>query len=145
MLKSANAAGRPYVVYASDETVPRIYNFNNSPGHIIGLRTPDTKLGVYSNWTQATTEIAMDGTMEFEFYDYSTPGGRLELVNRKRDPAAAALYSALLGDVLPNELRAPLPASLLGQQTVVRDRYLLYVDLVNGTSKPDLPFRIGDL
>jgi uncharacterized sulfatase len=145
MLKSANAAGRPYVVYTSDETVPRIYNFNNSPGHIIGLRTPDAKLGVYSNWTQATTSIAMDGTMEFEFYDYSTPGGRLELANRKRDPAAAALYSALLGDVLPNELRAPLPASLLGQQTVVRDRYLLYVDLVNGTSKPDLPFRIGDL
>ncbi|SAL00503.1 arylsulfatase A like protein [Caballeronia arationis] len=145
MLKSANAAGRPYVVYTSDEVVPRIYNFNDSPGHIIGLRTSDAKLGVYSNWTQATTNIAMDGTMEFEFYDYSTPGGRLELANRKRDPKAAALYSALLGDVLPNELRAPLPASLLGQQTVVRDRYLLYVDLVNGTSKSDLPFRIGDL
>ena len=145
MLKSGEAQGRPYVVYTSDETVPRVYNFNNSPGHIIGLRTPGAKLGVYSNWTQATTDIAMDGTMEFEYYDYSTPGGRLEQVNKKSDPAASALYSMLLADVIPNELRAPLPSSLLAQQTIVRDRYLQYVNLVNGTAKSDLPFRIGDL
>jgi hypothetical protein len=87
----------------------------------------------------------MDGTMEFEYYDYSTPGGRLEQVNKKSDPAAAALYSMLLADVIPNELRAPLPSSLLAQQTIVRDRYLQYVNLVNGTAKSDLPFRIGDL
>lgn len=144
MLRSRLAPGRPYVVQTSDEIVPLIYNFNNSPGHIIGLRTTDAKLGVYSNWTQSTTDLATDGTMEFEYYDYSSRGGRLELVNRKNDPAAAALYAALLADVLPNELRAPLPASLIGQQTVEKARYLSYVNLINGVSKPDLPFHIGD-
>src|SRR5260370_16595343 len=110
MLKSGEAQGRPYVVYTSDETVPHVYNFNSSPGHIIGLRTPGAKLGVYSNWTQATTDIAMDGTMEFEYYDYSTPGGRLEQVNKKSNPPPPALHSIWLPPVIPDQLRAPPPS-----------------------------------
>lgn len=49
MLKSASAPGRPYVVFASDETVPEVLNFNSSASHIIGVRTDAGKLGTYSN------------------------------------------------------------------------------------------------
>jgi arylsulfatase A-like enzyme len=45
MLQSADAAGRPYVVFATDEVVPKLFNFNNSPGQpwvsgvpIVGIR-----------------------------------------------------------------------------------------------------------
>jgi hypothetical protein len=66
---------------------------------------------VYANWVPGTTDIAFDSTIEIEYYDYSTPGGRAETHNRKNDPRAAVLYRALLQDILPKDLRAPLPAS----------------------------------
>lgn len=148
MLKSARAPGRPYVVFTSDEAVPKVYNFNNSPSHVIGLRTANAKLGVYANWVPGGNSLAFDGTMEFEYYDYSTPGGRAETDNRKlRDPGAAALYGLLLHRVLPDELRAPLPPDLVAAQTVAAKLYLDYVNLINGgtLTATDFPFRIGDV
>ncbi|MGH7114845.1 MAG: sulfatase-like hydrolase/transferase [Stellaceae bacterium] len=148
MLKSAHAPGRPYVVFTSDEAVPHAYNFNDSPGHVIGLRTAKAKLGVYANWLPGGNSLAFDGTMELEYYDYTTPGGRAETDNRQlRDPGAAALYALLLHHVLPNELRAPLPPSLVPAQRVAEKLYLDYVSLINGGSltATDCPFRIGDI
>ncbi len=46
MLKSASAPGRPYVLYATDEIAPKFFNYLNAPTHVLGLRTPDAKLGV---------------------------------------------------------------------------------------------------
>src|SRR5215831_12208807 len=71
MLKSAGAPGRPYVLYATDEIAGNIYNFNNSPTNILGLRTEDTKLGVYTKWVPLTSRI-IPSSIELEFYDYST-------------------------------------------------------------------------
>jgi Sulfatase len=120
MLKSANAPGRPYVVFATDETVPDVYNFNNSPNHIIGVRTAEAKFGLYAKWAPGTTDISFDDA-ETEFYDYATPGGRAETDNRKDDPRAAILYRALWQDILPNELHAPLPLRF-GQPKQSRER-----------------------
>ncbi|HEY3908563.1 MAG TPA: sulfatase-like hydrolase/transferase [Stellaceae bacterium] len=148
MLKSADAAGRLYVVFTSDEAVPNAFNFNGSPGHLIGLRTVNAKLGVYANWVPGGNSLAFDGTMEFEYYDYATPGGRAETDNRgRRDPGAALLYALLLHRVLPDELRAPLPPSLVPAQTVAANLYLDYVNLINSGSlgATDFPFRIGDI
>jgi hypothetical protein len=58
MLKSARAPERPYVVFVDDDPAPQLYNFNNSRPHIIGLRTPVAKLGVYADWVSGTTRIA---------------------------------------------------------------------------------------
>jgi hypothetical protein len=149
MLQSASAPGRPYVVFADDDPSPKVYNFNNSPVHIIGLRTPDAKLGVYADWVPGTTDINPN-TIELEYYDYATPGGVLETVSTPHDPAAAALLTALLTDVLPNELRAALPASLVQPQTLAKTEYLAYVDLINAiTTREDtvavLPLTVGDV
>ena len=144
MLQSAGAPGRPYVVFTTDEPTPTVYNFNNSPGHIIGLRTPEAKLGVYADWVTATTDIRPD-SIQLEYYDYQTPGGRLEIDNRKNDPNAAYLLDTLLTDVLPNELRAPLPSSLIPEQEKAKARYLSYQDAIDQIDKSQLPFAIGDL
>ncbi len=145
MLKSADARGRPYVVFATDETVPNLYNFNNAPAHVIGVRTQNAKLGVYANWAAGTTDIAFDGTLETEYYDYSTPRGRLEIDNRKHEPGAALLYQALLHDILPHELRAPLPLSYVAAQTVAKNLYIDYVNLINQATASALPIEIGDV
>jgi arylsulfatase A-like enzyme len=149
MLQSASAPGRPYVVFATDEPVPQIYNFNGSPHHIIGLRTPDAKLGVYADWVSGTTAIN-HRSIELEYYDYSTPGGLLETHNRKHDPARLRLLAALLTDVLPNKLRAPLPARFVPAQTLAKTEYLAYVDLINKITTLEetvavLPITVGDI
>jgi arylsulfatase A-like enzyme len=149
MLQSASAPGRPYVVFADDDPGAQLYNFNTSPAHIIGLRTPVAKLGVYADWVPGTTRIS-PSNLELEYYDYTTPGGLLETDNRKDDPAAIPLLVALLTDVLPNELQAPLPAGFVPAQTTAKTEYLGYVDLLNAiTTLEDtvaiLPTVVGDV
>jgi hypothetical protein len=147
MLQSADAGGRPYVVFTTDEVVPPLFNFNNSGGHIIGVRTPDAKLGVYSHWRQGTTDIDFNQPIEFEYYDYSTAGGRAETDNTysKDNPAAQALYSLLLTDILPNELRGPLPSIYVPAQTTAKLQYITYTELVKFYGIGQLPFSIGDI
>jgi hypothetical protein len=149
MLQSASAPGRPYVVFTDDDPAPQVYNFNSSPVHIIGLRTPVAKLGVYADWIPGTTLIA-PSTIQLEYYDYTTPGGLLETDNRKGDPDAIPLLVTLLTDVLPNELRAPLPRRFVPAQTVAKGEYLTYVDLVNSITTVEdtvavLPLTVGDV
>jgi len=112
MLKSAGAPGRPYVLYATGEIAGNIYNFDNSPTNILGLRTEDTKLGVYTKWVPLTSRI-IPSSIELEFYDYSTKDGILELDNTAdTDPRAKAMEANLLNNLLPNELQQPLPGAL---------------------------------
>src|SRR5262249_16655032 len=152
MLQSASAPGRPYVVFADDDPAPRVYNFNGSTAHIIRLRTPDAKLGVYVDWLPGTTDIDPNtiNLDNLEYYDYRTPGGRLETENRKNDAAAQVLLTALLTNVLPNELRAPLPDAFVPAQTQAKNEYLAYVALINAiTTREDtvaiLPITVGDV
>ena len=125
--------------------MPRLYNFNNSPGHITGVRTPDGKLGIYANWKRGTTNIAFDNTLETEYYNYATPDGRAETHNTNHQNAARQLYQQLVNDILPNELRAPLPPTYVPAQAFAKVRYLTYVELINTLTSGDLPLSIGDV
>lgn len=106
MLRSAEAPGRNFVLLASDEASPELNARYNM--HLLGLRTPEFKLGTYSQWHPGTTTIVRN-TMETEFYDYSVPGGRHELHNDPNDPRVPATLAKLLDVLIPGEHQALLP------------------------------------
>ncbi|WP_159711775.1 sulfatase-like hydrolase/transferase, partial [Geminicoccus flavidas] len=89
MLRSAKARGRRYVLLATDEQVPGYLNPEEAPLHLVGVRTQDFKLGLYTDWRQDTTRIDRS-SIAAEFYDYTTARGRAELDNQPDDPRALA-------------------------------------------------------
>ncbi len=131
MLKSNDAPGRSYVLYATDEIVPDYFNFvfNGAPLNIFGLRTDDTKLGVYAKWTPLTATI-IPSSIELEFYDYSTTEGQLELDNlafsNPSDPRIQSMKQLLLNDLIPNELQETLPGALGGVQAASKLAHLIF-------------------
>ncbi len=134
MLKSANAPGRPYVLYATDEIVPDvfIFDFNRASTHVLGLRKEETKLGVYDKWLPLTSRM-IPQSVELEYYDYSTEGGRLELDNLAKngnDPRAKAEYELLVREIIPNELQEPLPPPLRTEQEKSKIAHLLYREYI---------------
>lgn len=131
MLRSATAPGRRYVLLATDELVLGQFNYNQSPLHLVGLRTPDCKLGTYARWTLPDAEVDRE-TLELEFYDYATDGGRAELENRPNDPRVKPMLQTLLQELVPNELRAPLPGRLSDVQRLARERFLAFERLIDG-------------
>jgi len=128
MLKSANAPGRPYVLLATDELIPARLNFNNSPIHIVGVRTEGAKLGTYAKWVDRTAQIMPD-SVELEFYDYATEQGLAELASTPGDPRAQELLR-LLERLIPEELQERLPGALGLVQDVQRELYLLLAQQV---------------
>ena len=148
MLQSSQAAGRDYVLLATDDSGIPYYNFNQSPLHLIGVRTQELKFGIYANWQGNTAQIANDSTLETEFYDYATAGGQAELDNistiNPSDPRIPQLEQLLLGDLIPNVLRAPLPGALGVAQNLSKVAYLAYAALIknynptNSSSVADL-------
>ena len=125
MLKSAGAAGRPYVLFATDEIAPGYYNYLNAPTHILGLRTAETKLGAYADWIPLSSTIDQR-SKELEFYDYSTTDGQLELDNKPADPRAMAMFQELLNEIIPNEMQQPLPPPLRAQQLASKAAHMAY-------------------
>jgi uncharacterized sulfatase len=144
MLKSADAPGRRYVLYATDEIAPDYFNFNRAPTHVLGLRTEDTKLGVYSKWVPLTSHIIRP-SVELEFYDYSTERGRLELDNLAlhHDPREYAAYLRLINVLLPQEMQELLPPPLRGQQEKSKIAHLIFRELIQ--LKPSGDWKRGDL
>ena len=130
MLRSASAPGRPYVLLATDEIVPGYFFYNGPPPlHVAALRTQGAKLGTYSTWNPVTGQI-LPGSTQVEFYDYATKEGMLELANTPGDPRAQPLLDLLLNDLIPNELRAPLPGRYGVAQTASKAAYLLFQALL---------------
>ncbi|HEY4046316.1 MAG TPA: sulfatase-like hydrolase/transferase [Acidobacteriaceae bacterium] len=125
MLKSKDAPGRPYVLLATDEIAPNVYNFNSAPTHVLGFRTDEYKFGISAPWFPTTSDIVMDRG-ELEFYDYSTTGGQMELINTLDDPRAQQTLAALLNNIIPNELQQPLPPRLRLQQLGSKAAHLIY-------------------
>lgn len=118
VLQDPDAPGRDYVLHATDEDGynygPILFPFmQDAPFHVLGLVTEDAKLGVYTNWADDSFEIQSAG-QELEFYDYTTEEGRLELVNTAspQNQRFAELYQLFMTELVPNELRAPLPDTL---------------------------------
>ena len=130
MLKSGDAPGRPYVLFATDEIAPAFFNFNSAPTHVLGLRTDETKLGVYADWNPFSSTINT-GSVQLEFYDYSTHRGRLELDNMPDDPRAQAGLQSLLSNIIPNELQQDLPGALRLQQIKSEIAHLAFRALID--------------
>ena len=133
VLRSNRERGRRALVMATDEVVPIEFNFNKSPRYILGLRTPTSKLGLYSDWLPGTATIDPK-TIELEYYDYATERGRLELDNTPDDPRAKVLAQQLLQKYVPTAMEAPLPGALKGVSALAKDQFLAFVaalDLLN--------------
>jgi arylsulfatase A-like enzyme len=111
----AAAPGRPWVLHATDEDVTEFaadLHDAEAPRHVVALRTPQGKLGVYSNWSPESIEVEQAG-QEVELYDYSSSIGQAELANEAGSSALEEeLRSTLEDDAIPNELHASLPGYL---------------------------------
>ncbi len=114
------AAGRRFVLHATDEDVTEFAvepYAASAPRHVVALRSQRGKLALYSNWRAGSLAVEPAG-QEFELYDYSTAGGRLELLNSAGSSGSLEeeLWVTLEEQALPGELRAPLPVSLRAAQ-----------------------------
>jgi len=143
MLKSKDAPGRPYVLHATDEIAPNVFNFNSAPTHVLGFRTDEFKFGISAPWHKLTSDIILNQG-QLEFYDYSTTRGQLELDNKLTDPRVQPTLTALVTDIIPNELQQPLPGnpldptSLRAQQLASKLAHLLYRDILEYMDSPTL-------
>ncbi len=113
--RDPGAVGRDWVLHATDEDITEFartpYPYY-APRHVVALRTPKSKLAVYSNWRPGTIEPLAEG-QETEFYDYSTPEGRMELSAQGNGSAHLDALTATLHErAIPDELRAPVPPAL---------------------------------
>ena len=121
MLRSAQAPGRDYVLLAANEVLPAENQKRRQ--HLLALRTQHLKLGTYAKWSRGTTTVSKR-SLETEFYDYGTAGGRAEVSNTPDDPRAARALASLLDNLIPNELEAPLPAAYAEAQAAAKRAYL---------------------
>ena len=137
MLKSADAPGRNYALLATDEVVPGWLNFNQAPTHILGVVTDLGKFATYSHWWPSTDTVRRI-SMETELYDYTTAAGRAETQNLSRSLVNTLAANVLLDQLLPNELRAPLPEELRAAQLKAKEWYLAYEKL-NAVLPPKAP------
>lgn len=140
MLQSAKAPGRPYALLAIDELAPGWLNFNHSPGHILGIQVQAGKLVTYANWNPVTGEV-LKSNLETELYDYDSLEGREEMRNLSVTPGSDALLQPVLNllfdQILPDELRAPLPGALQTVQALAKDQYLMLQALVSRQQPPN--------
>jgi uncharacterized sulfatase len=139
ILRDAGAAGRPYAVYSSDEHfIPAAVNYLQAPEHVVGLAFPEGKLAVYAHWFPETEHPLFKIT---EYYDYATEDGRLELASTAGSEIAKAAVELLNKEVIPNELRAPLPLCYLIPQKKALLKYWEWVLLLDTAS--ELVLKVG--
>jgi arylsulfatase A-like enzyme len=114
-----SAPGRPWIAHVTDEITTEFAPTNyarGTPRHVIAMRTPHAKYATYSHWKRHSNEITLHA-QEHELYDYSTQHGRLELQNLTGlSPIEDRLRHTLEHDVIPHEIRQPLPARLAAVQ-----------------------------
>lgn len=146
VLASKDAPGREYTVYTSDEFVNRLLNYNAAPTHIASVFTGSEKLGFYRYWAPRSTTPLAEG-QEVEFYDHATPAGAAETENRPDDPRVQTLLERWDNDILPNEVRKPLPESLRAAQEETRQVYLAFLEVLDDIDGMDvrqtLSFNMG--
>ncbi|MBX3167786.1 MAG: sulfatase-like hydrolase/transferase [Candidatus Eremiobacteraeota bacterium] len=136
VVRSSSAPGRESACFTSDEFVQRVLNFNLSPTHIMAMLLAQSKLVTYSFWAPTSTRPVPLGR-EVEFYDYTSESGREELNNQNQDPQVEAQLEQLFNQLLPNEVRKPLPASLTSVQSQKEQEYIAYASLVDDLSDKD--------
>jgi arylsulfatase A-like enzyme len=136
MLKSASASGRSHILFSTDESVDDVLDFANAPDiygnqtpfHVLGMVNASGKVGIYSNWLPGSSDILTVG-QEFEYYaeSYTIEGNHSETNNTYGSVLAGSVMAQdLLKNYLPNEMRAPLPASLASAQANAKEQLLAY-------------------
>jgi arylsulfatase A-like enzyme len=147
MLASPSAAGRPYVLYSTDEVFPNILP-SSIPTHVLSYRTADFKFNAYSFWQsdvqgpgQGPCVINPAG-QQFELYDYDGADagqagdtGEMNNVYCTNTALASASQTALLGSnsqggLLASDLQATVDPSLVPAQVAAKAAYLAYVPVV---------------
>ena len=113
------APGRRWIAHVTDEVTtefaPTSYA-RATPRHVIAMRTPRAKYATYSHWRPNSNEITLHA-QEHELYDYSTEHGRMELQNLAGlSPLESKLRRTLEDEVIPREVRRPLPGLLAAAQ-----------------------------
>jgi arylsulfatase A-like enzyme len=131
ILLNPGTPGRNYVLHTTDENWAPEEKTKSTydadiPLHAIGYRTPAAKLGLYSFWDKDTINIAPKG-YELEFYDYSTPEGALEVKSTPASSSAKDYHDSLINQVIPNELRQPLPSAMQSYQQEAVAAYVAYL------------------
>nr|WP_041408131.1 sulfatase-like hydrolase/transferase [Segniliparus rotundus] len=106
--------GREWIAHTTDEIGGN--HSGDAPGHIVGVRTPDAKAGLYSSWKDGAAQIDPNGPQDREFYDYTTEDGRLELTAQTGQGPKEQQHHDLLQKVLAEEISQPLPAFLKAAQ-----------------------------
>lgn len=138
LLRDPRGRGREYLLFATDEILPRAMNYSNSPLHLLGVQTRDAKLCTYSYWRPGSTTPLNKG-MELEFYDYDTEGGRSELHSTPDSPRAKALLHKLVNRYVPHEMQAPLPTFELRRAAHrAQEAYIAFQALANAQSAQQL-------
>ncbi|WP_301119355.1 sulfatase-like hydrolase/transferase [Mycolicibacterium fortuitum] len=133
MAADATAPGRQWIAHATDDmsveemaalmksplakkffgtSGPAMEIPTSAPSHIVAVRTPEAKLGMYTYWKPGTMDIDTSRPSHHELYDYATDSGVQELDNVAGRSAKQADLQALLDHQVLPELRAPLPAFL---------------------------------
>ncbi|RMI35278.1 sulfatase-like hydrolase/transferase [Nocardia stercoris] len=111
--RDSGAVGRPWVLHTTDEhsiEEAAVRFDDNAPGHVIALRTADAKFVRYSHWVPGCPQIDTTAPEEYELYDYSTDGGRLELDNIAAIGSGLRdTMSRLHDQAIDSELHEPLP------------------------------------
>ncbi|MFR9749491.1 sulfatase-like hydrolase/transferase [Nocardia sp. 004] len=135
LCRNSGAAGRPWVAHTTDEAsieeAAMLFN-QNAPGHVAMVRTAEAKFTSYSHWVKNQIRIDAAQPQEFELYDYSTDGGRLELDNQNEtgNPLRGTM-EPLLDNVIRNEIQQPLPPYLkAAQEEGISDYFAARSDLL---------------
>ncbi len=127
ILTNPRAAGRRYVLHATDEIVTEFAVETyaaNAPLHVVALRTARAKYVTYSNWSLGST-VPEARSQERELYDYSSRGGRLELHNVAGRSHLERQLRALHAHAVRTELRGSLPHHLDRARTLGFENYYL--------------------
>ena len=131
LVASSSARGRSHLVMASGEHPPAALDYGKFPSHVYVMRTSEYKVVAYARWREGTARIE-PSSLEFEFYDYATERGRLELDNTfEHDPRARRAARELLRRRVPQQLAAPLPRPYQAQVAAAKARYLTYVEVID--------------
>ena len=143
ILKSSAVPGLDYALFATDEALASLFDFatvpnvdgQRTPTHIVGMITPQYKLGVYSVWPGGTTVASPNG-QQYEYYDYSTLLGQQEIANTYGStPGTTALKDRLMNELVPTVLERPLPLAYRQSQQLAKAELIAfnYLEKSSGT------------
>lgn len=133
ILQNKDIAGRPYVVYSTDEFFKLSpVAHDDAPQHVVGAYTipasgqPLGKIGFYHHWKPGTTDFDVVKKKEWEYYLYNSEGGKNEV---DQSPMPQSAQNFLLDTAIREQLNRalPTPSPYSAAQTTAINLYWQYV------------------